>query len=111
MEDSIKILSYMMKVCGYRKIFLNNLEKSGEVSKILNEDIRRSAFDVYSHLTEEGVSFDMFSSSWYFSLCGSFVPLNSMHLFIDKFIRKGFAGINELILTLLIKKKEELIEL
>ena len=53
----------------------------------------------------------MFISSWYFSLCGSFVPLDSMHIFIDKFVKKGYAGINELIIALLLRKKLDLMKL
>lgn len=55
---------------------------------------------------EEGIELEMFASSWYFSLCGSFVPLDAMHHFLDKFIKGGFAGINELLLTLMLKKKD-----
>ena len=47
----------------------------------------------------------MFVSSWYFSLCASFVPLESMHLLIDKFITRGFSGINEVIIALFLKLK------
>jgi hypothetical protein len=35
----------------------------------------------------------------------SFVPLESMHFIVDKFIRKGFKGINEVLITLLIYLK------
>ena len=101
----------MMKVCGYRKLFLNKLELGNNIASQMSEEVRRLVFDLYSHLTEEGVDLNMFASSWYFSLCGSFVPLDNMHHFIDKFIKKGFAGINELIITLLLKKKEDLMEL
>ena len=34
-----------------------------------------------------------------------------MHIFIDKFLKQRFTGVNELILALLIKKKEQLMEL
>jgi lipid-A-disaccharide synthase-like uncharacterized protein len=44
----------------------------------------------------------MFISSWYFSMLGSFVPLNQMHFIIDKFIRRQFIGIIEIIVTLII---------
>jgi hypothetical protein len=54
---------------------------------------------------------ELFASSWYFSLCGSFVPLESMHFIIDKFMKKGFSGINEVLVTLLLHKKETLMEL
>ena len=63
------------------------------------------AFDLYNHILDEGVEFELFVSSWYFSLCGSFVPLDAMHIFIDKFLQKGFAGINELLIALLLHNK------
>lgn len=52
----------------------------------------------------------MFAQSWYFSLCGSFVPLEAMHFLVDKFLRKGFAGVNELLVALLLHNKENLME-
>jgi hypothetical protein len=57
-------------------------------------------------MVEEGVEVELFASTWYFSLCGSFVPLDAMHIFIDKFLKKGFSGVNELLLAMLIRKKE-----
>lgn len=33
-----------------------------------------------------------------------------MHFLIDKFMKKGFSGINEVLLTLLLHKKENLME-
>lgn len=53
----------------------------------------------------------MFASSWYFSLCGSFVPLDAMHHFIDKFLKKGFTGVNELLITLLLKLGDRIMSL
>ena len=47
--------------------------------------------------------------SWYFSMLGSFIPLRSMPLVIDKFMAKGFKGINEVILIILIYLKRELL--
>jgi hypothetical protein len=49
--------------------------------------------------------------SWYFSMLGSFLPLEVMHLVVDKFIRRQFAGLNEVILTLLIYLRSELLQL
>jgi hypothetical protein len=51
---------------------------------------------------------ELFASSWYFSLCGSFVPLDAMHHFVDKFMRRGFAGINEMLIALLLKMRDRL---
>ena len=93
-QDALKILCYMMKKCNYRRIFLNDMEFGQVIAGKLAEDLRRLSFDLFSYLAEEGVEIEMFISSWYFSLCGSFVPLDSMHIFIDKFIKKGYAGIN-----------------
>ena len=47
--------------------------------------------------------------SWYFSMLGSFIPLRSMPFVIDKFMAKGFKGINEVILIMLIYLKRELL--
>jgi len=55
------------------------------------------------------VEIDIFVRSWYFSMLGSFIPLEQMALIIDKFLRKGLKGVNEVILTLLILLKEELL--
>jgi hypothetical protein len=43
---------------------------------------------------EAELEMDFFVKSWYFSMLGSFVPLKSMPYIIDKFIRKGFRGVN-----------------
>jgi hypothetical protein len=40
------------------------------------------------------VQIEVFITGWYFSLLGSFVPLGSMHLIIDKFLRSQFTGLN-----------------
>jgi hypothetical protein len=96
----------MMRECGFRKIFLGNLELGRTIADKLQQDIRRLAFDLYTHMVEEGVEVELFASTWYFSLCGSFVPLDAMHIFIDKFLKKGFSGVNELLLAMLIRKKE-----
>lgn len=42
---------------------------------------------------------------------GNFIPIESMHLVIDKFIRKQFTGLNEIIITLLIYLKDRLLGL
>lgn len=34
-----------------------------------------------------------------------------MHIFIDKFMKKGFTGVNELLLTLLLYNKDKLMQL
>ena len=44
-------------------------------------------------------------------MMASFVPLESMHFIIDKFLRKGFKGINEVLVTFLSHLKEELMAL
>lgn len=54
---------------------------------------------------------EAFITSWYFSLLGTFVPLGSMHLVIDKFLRKQFTGLNEIILAFLIYLKSTLLGL
>jgi hypothetical protein len=41
-------------------------------------------------------------------MLGNFMPLHAMHLVLDKFIRRQFAGLNEVILAMLIYMKEEL---
>jgi hypothetical protein len=57
------------------------------------------------------VQLEVFITSWYFSLLGSFVPLASMHLVVDKFLRSQFTGLNEIIITLLIYLKGTLLAL
>jgi hypothetical protein len=42
---------------------------------------------------------------------GNFIPLESMHLVIDKFLRSQFTGLNEIIIALLIYLKGTLITL
>ena len=42
---------------------------------------------------------------------GNFIPIESMHLVIDKFIRKQFTGLNEIIIALLIYLKNSLLNL
>lgn len=54
---------------------------------------------------------ELFITSWYFSLLGNFVPLESMHLVLDKFLRRQFAGLNELVITLLLRLKDSLMSL
>ena len=54
---------------------------------------------------------EVFITSWYFSLLGSFVPLSSMHLIIDKFLSSQFTGLNEIIITMLIYLKGTLLSL
>jgi len=44
-------------------------------------------------------------------MLGSFLPLEAMHLVVDKFIRRQFTGLNEVILTLLIYLRQELLQL
>lgn len=53
----------------------------------------------------------LFATSWYFSLLGSFVPLAGLHLVVDKFLRRQWAGLNEVLLTLLLLMREELLQL
>jgi len=48
----------------------------------------------------------MFAQTWYFTMLGSFVPQPAMPYVIDKYITKGFIGLNQIILTLLIYLKE-----
>jgi hypothetical protein len=51
----------------------------------------------------------MFLTSWYISMMGTFVPLTEMHLIIDTFLRKGFVGLNQIVLTLLIYLRAEML--
>jgi hypothetical protein len=57
------------------------------------------------------VQLEIFITSWYFSMFGNFVPLESMHLVLDKFMRSQFTGLNEIILALLIYLKPALLAL
>ena len=43
-------------------------------------------------------------------MLGSFIPLNEMAHIIDKYFRKGLKGINEVVVTLLLFLKDELME-
>ena len=54
---------------------------------------------------------ELFITGWYFSLLGAFVPLESMHLVIDRFLKQQFEGINQVILTMLIYLKAHLLGL
>ena len=51
----------------------------------------------------------MFARSWYFSMLASFVPLEASAHIIDKYLRKGLKGLNELIITMLLYLKDELL--
>ena len=54
-EDSLRILTHMMKVCGYRKLFLGELGLGRIIASKLQENIRMLSHDLYIHLTEEGI--------------------------------------------------------
>lgn len=100
-----------MRGQGFRKILLKDLAMSHLVSRRCVYELKRLAFDLYAHLVSQDVQVEVFIISWYFSLLGTFVPLASMHLIIDKFLRSQFTGLNEIILTLLIYLKSTLLGL
>ena len=53
-EDALKIVNHLMRT-GYRKLFLDDLSYGRMVASKLTQDMRRLIYDLYSHLTEEGV--------------------------------------------------------
>ncbi len=44
-------------------------------------------------------------------MLGNFVPLEHMHLVLDRFIKIGFEGLNQILLALLVFLKEEIMVL
>lgn len=48
--DALKVFSYIMKDCGYRKLFLGDLSFGRKVAGRLVQDLRRLVYDLYSHL-------------------------------------------------------------
>ena len=72
------------------------------------KELKNISFDLYTHLNNQTIDVTAFLSSWYFSLMGAFIPLEYMHIVIDKFFRKSWVGINEIIITILLYKKSDL---
>ena len=72
------------------------------------KELKNISFDLYTHLNNQTIDVTAFLSSWYFSLMGAFIHLEYMHIVIDKFFRKSWVGINEIIITILLYKKSDL---
>jgi hypothetical protein len=100
-----EVFLHLMQSAGLRKIYLNDLGYVKDISKSLFAELKHISFDLYTHFNNQSIDISSFLLSWYFSLMGTFIPLEYMHIVFDKFFRKGWSGINEVIISILLYKK------
>ena len=48
--EALNVFTYIMKLCGYRKLFLGDLSYSRKLAGRLTQDLRRLVYDLYVHL-------------------------------------------------------------
>ena len=54
-EKALKMMAYIMKKCGYRKLFLGDLSLGRTIANEFYSDLRRLVYNLYEHLYSEGM--------------------------------------------------------
>ena len=48
--DALKVFNYLMKACGYRRLFLGDLSFGRFIASRLVQEMRRLVYDLFMHL-------------------------------------------------------------
>lgn len=65
--------------------------------------------DLYNHIIEIEVMMDCFLNGWLLSLMSTSIPMEYMHEVVDRFKKKGWKYMYQLIITYLLFLKELLL--
>lgn len=105
-KDEARTYAVIRKVFhSVRNNYLDNFTKCYEHVDELVNLIQLNILDLYEHLTELGVDFRVICFPWILSLMSVVVPLDSLHLVYEGYLKEGWSFIYRLGLAVFLYHK------
>lgn len=99
----------MMEYQELRMVYLDNFEHLRAHCQNINNILMSKVNDLYNHMIELEIMSDCFLNGWLLSLMSNAIPMEYMHEVLDKFRKKGWKYIYQLIVTYLLFLKDFLL--
>ena len=99
----------LIEDCEMRDIYLPKLPGLFKHSQMIEILIKCNLPKLQCHLVEHNIRAQMYASEWIFGLFASVIPCEHMNLFLDKFFQHKWVFFYSLILTILKKHEDQIL--
>ncbi len=106
-----QVFQFIMMGCEFRKLLQGQFEFGYRITDALLNFLKSRCYDLFAHIVERfEINLTQFVIGWLIPLMGNVVPLKHMHLVINAFVEKGWAGVIKIILALFLYLKNEILQ-